>query len=901
MIKIKNLNKKYIGFELKIDSLVIDKPGIYSFFGKSGSGKSTLLNILSGLDNDYQGSYFYNDKLLSGLSLNELSKFRYNNIGYIHQKSLLFEELKVKDNIFFDLNKKDISISFYKELINKTKIENIQNRYCNVLSGGEKQRVCFVREFLKKPNILILDEPTANVDLETSKIIIDLIKEYSKNHIVILVSHDFKFVKENSNIIYHLEDGKIINKEQNIQFENNDLSLIKKTSRNDKIKLSFALKYIFTIYKRKKIRNFFAIFITFISLISFSFSFLLNDNVSKILKYNFSQYYEENQIILERKDEIKNDVYKRDSVQEYNLFPLMEDYSDCIKNYGYLYESDFESFFKDNNELRVNYKNRSQKLSKYTIRNVNEFLDTDLIEDKTYVSKITNLFDDEIIISIDNDLLKEICSCLSIKASFSTLYSYIKTNDLYLSFYLKNYDWSYEDEQLFKLVGFVVNNDQIIYHSNPFFNEIVFEKMMKFPSTIYQEKQDKPWVLKKTVVLNLYDNGEKIFDNYYSDPNLYNLSFTKVSKKYLRNAGNLVNNKYLVYKNYDDFDYSVISKLTENNFNEIYLTNVGGYMSLGHQVMSGFVNDIYFTNNLESKDKIIDSISGSSDKQVLNVDNYENILYGGLNLTSDKIVRFKYIKDLRNEEYNEIAISKAMADYLNIGVGDDLVFVNKNKEFITDGSFKVTNIINDNGFYIYGDQIWSYKFFLTNFNYEYYDLIPYSIIVNNVENNEVLQGIFKDNFKNFDVFAPLNEINNEIDSILFIIEIVLLVFSLMTSIISIMILFFISKSLMMEYSNDATILFCLGKNKSGSAKIFKVYVLTILISVLLSSMFFNIFMHFFIAKLINNILYVSYIPNFNYLVLIYLTLFLLVIFFISTFSLTKNIKEKELVKNLNKI
>ena len=302
MIKIKNLNQKYIGFELKIDSLVIDKPGIYSFFGKSGSGKSTLLNILSGLDNDYQGSYFFNDKLLSGLSLNELSKFRYNNIGYIHQKSLLFEELKVKDNIFFDLNKKDISISLYKELINKTKIENIQNRYCNVLSGGEKQRVCFVREFLKKPNILILDEPTANVDFETSKIIIDLIKEYSKNHIVILVSHDFKFVKENSNIIYHLEDGKIINKEQNIQFENNDLSLIKKTSRNDKIKLSFALKYIFTIYKRKKIRNFFAIFITFISLISFSFSFLLNDNVSKILKYNFSQYYEENQIILERKD-----------------------------------------------------------------------------------------------------------------------------------------------------------------------------------------------------------------------------------------------------------------------------------------------------------------------------------------------------------------------------------------------------------------------------------------------------------------------------------------------------------------------------------------------------------------------------------------------------------------------
>ena len=122
MIKIKNLTKKYIGFELKIDSLVIDKPGIYSFFGKSGSGKSTLLNILSGLDNDYQGSYFFNDKLLSGLSLNKLSKFRYNNIGYIHQKSLLFEELKVRDNIFFDLNKKDISISLYKELINKTKI-----------------------------------------------------------------------------------------------------------------------------------------------------------------------------------------------------------------------------------------------------------------------------------------------------------------------------------------------------------------------------------------------------------------------------------------------------------------------------------------------------------------------------------------------------------------------------------------------------------------------------------------------------------------------------------------------------------------------------------------------------------------------------------------------------------
>ena len=380
------------------------------------------------------------------------------------------------------------------------------------------------------------------------------------------------------------------------------------------LNLGFYFKYIKNLFKNRKIRNMLSFMMIFLSFISFIFIFILSDNVSSILKYNFSQYYKENEIILERQDKISNEIYKQDSVKEYEIFDLFNSYKDYIDSFSYVYTNNFDTFFKDNNELRINYKNRSQKLSKYSIQNLNEFVLTKYIKDSTYLTKKSNLKNDEIIISIDNNLLKEICSVLSIKQSFSTLFNYIKVNDLYLSFFIKNMDWQYEDEQLFKLVGFVVEIENKIYHSNEFFNEYVFETMMKLPSSIYDEVYDKPWYLKKNLVINLKENGEKFFENYYIDKNLYSFMFKKASKDVFPLNYKNFNYKYLVYKNYDKFDYGVAKTLSNNGYEKYYFTNVGGYMSFGNSLISGFINDIYLTSNKNNLEIIIDQITTNNNE-----------------------------------------------------------------------------------------------------------------------------------------------------------------------------------------------------------------------------------------------------------------------------------------------
>ena len=219
MIEFKNVSKIYKtkkGVETKAlnnINLKIGNKGMVFIVGKSGSGKSTMLNLLGGLDNITSGKLFINNKDISKFKNKQYDAYRNTYIGFIFQEFNILEEYNVLENIELALrlqNKKS-SKEEIDNLLKKLGLENLDQRKINELSGGQKQRVAIARALIKNPEIILADEPTGNLDQTSSKQIFDLLKEISKEKLVIVVSHDMESAKNYADRIIEISDGNITN------------------------------------------------------------------------------------------------------------------------------------------------------------------------------------------------------------------------------------------------------------------------------------------------------------------------------------------------------------------------------------------------------------------------------------------------------------------------------------------------------------------------------------------------------------------------------------------------------------------------------------------------------------------------------------------------------------------
>jgi ABC-type lipoprotein export system ATPase subunit len=196
---------------IKDISITLPDRGIVFFVGRSGSGKSTLLNLLGGLDQPNQGSIEINDQDITQLSSKELDVYRSRYIGFIFQDFNLIESLSVKDNIELstELKGETTDLVTIKESLHTVDLDGYENRLPNTLSSGQRQRVAIARALIKKPKVILADEPTGSLDLETSVQIFSLLKQLSAHHLVIVVSHDLESAKSFADRIIELKDGTI--------------------------------------------------------------------------------------------------------------------------------------------------------------------------------------------------------------------------------------------------------------------------------------------------------------------------------------------------------------------------------------------------------------------------------------------------------------------------------------------------------------------------------------------------------------------------------------------------------------------------------------------------------------------------------------------------------------------
>lgn len=220
VLRTENLNKFFydpIEFKvLKNIEFEVKKGEFLSMIGKSGSGKSTLLYILSTMDNDYSGSLFIDNELVTGLSKDKMAEIRNEKIGFVFQFHYLLSEFSCLQNVMIPalklgrLSVKDIEAKAYEKL-EILGLKDQALKPASKLSGGQQQRVAIARALINDPIIIMGDEPTGNLDSNNTRLVFDIFQHLTRSYgqTIISVTHDDDFAKKSDRII-EMKDGEIV-------------------------------------------------------------------------------------------------------------------------------------------------------------------------------------------------------------------------------------------------------------------------------------------------------------------------------------------------------------------------------------------------------------------------------------------------------------------------------------------------------------------------------------------------------------------------------------------------------------------------------------------------------------------------------------------------------------------
>ena len=221
VIQVKNLYKVYRVGETKVYALngvdfTMYRGEFCAIVGTSGSGKSTLLNMLGGLDIPTSGEIKIQGKKLSDLNDEQLTIFRRRNIGFIFQNYNLLPMLNVYENIVLpiELDGQEVDQVFLNEIINMLGLKEKLKSMPNMLSGGQQQRVAIARALINRPEVLLADEPTGNLDSQNADEIMRLLEEINRmGTTVVVVTHSEEIVARMHKRVITMERGCVISDE----------------------------------------------------------------------------------------------------------------------------------------------------------------------------------------------------------------------------------------------------------------------------------------------------------------------------------------------------------------------------------------------------------------------------------------------------------------------------------------------------------------------------------------------------------------------------------------------------------------------------------------------------------------------------------------------------------------
>ena len=225
VIQVRNLHKVYFIGKNKVHalnnvSLDIYKGEFCAIVGTSGSGKSTMLNMLAGLERPTKGQVIINGKQIEEMSESQLVKFRRDHVGFIFQSFNLLSTMTAQENVALPLvfrrEDKKLRLKKAKDLLDLVGLSEHKKHKPNEMSGGQQQRVGIARALVADPEIIFADEPTGNLDSNTSRDVMNIMQKVvrEQNKTLVMVTHD----KEQASFadrVFHIIDGKIVKIEEN--------------------------------------------------------------------------------------------------------------------------------------------------------------------------------------------------------------------------------------------------------------------------------------------------------------------------------------------------------------------------------------------------------------------------------------------------------------------------------------------------------------------------------------------------------------------------------------------------------------------------------------------------------------------------------------------------------------
>ena len=216
-LKLKNISKHFNNEKkikvLKNLSYDFSKGKMYALMGPSGSGKSTLLNLISLVDKPTLGSIKFNGDIVNFTNNKKNDIFRAKNIGIVYQQNNLLPDFTALENVYLANlsinNNKDIAMTKAKDLLRRIGLSNRSNHFPSQLSGGECQRVAIARAVINDPDIILADEPTGSLDLNTAKEIFQLLNNQKKpNRLIIFATHN-RFFANKADCLLEMINGSV--------------------------------------------------------------------------------------------------------------------------------------------------------------------------------------------------------------------------------------------------------------------------------------------------------------------------------------------------------------------------------------------------------------------------------------------------------------------------------------------------------------------------------------------------------------------------------------------------------------------------------------------------------------------------------------------------------------------
>ena len=319
MLKITNLTKIYHNEDegsLALSNISVSFPetGFVAITGESGSGKTTLLNVLSGFLPYEEGDFYVDDVNFLTFTNEDLENYHKNDIGFVFQDYHLIETHRVIDNLIESLL--IIGLPYKKakkkaeEYLKKIDLYTFRNNKARQLSSGQKQKLSIIRAIIKEPRIVFCDEPTANLDVDTGLAILEILKEYSRDHLVIVSTHSYEYVKQYATHFMRLYKGRLTSFEMVKESE----IPVNQPVQNDNSK-SFGL--FFTSLRNQIVQTiskiaFFAVFVATFVFVSALFAANMDISSTKILSRDVFNNINQNEILVIKKNReaISNDEIK---------------------------------------------------------------------------------------------------------------------------------------------------------------------------------------------------------------------------------------------------------------------------------------------------------------------------------------------------------------------------------------------------------------------------------------------------------------------------------------------------------------------------------------------------------------------------------------------------------------